>query len=150
MKKTLAISGRAAAGRSPGRPEAAGNSFQPGKWGELFGSVAGSDGSVEPSRLALALRTTSREIVRSAGLSDDVARRASRAHGPKSQQRLREMIEIIDRVGEWAGGREFAVAWYRSQPIPAFGGQTAEALVKSGQANAVREYLDGIALGGFA
>ena len=60
------------------------------------------------------------------------------------------MIEIIDRVGEWSGGREFAVAWYRSQPIAAFGGQTAEALVKSGHANAVREYLDGVALGGFA
>ena len=124
--------------------------FHPARPGDLFRSVAETDGSVEPSRLAHALRTTSREIVRSAGLSDDVARRASRAQAPKSQQRLREMIEIIDRVGEWAGGRDFAVAWYRSQPIPAFGGQTAEALVKSGKANAVREYLDGIALGGFA
>ena len=148
MKKALAISTQATGGRGRGRPRRSG--AYPGRSGDLFRSVAESDGSVEPSRLALALRTTSREIVRSAGLSDDVARRASRAQAPKSQQRLREMIEIIDRVGEWSGGREFAVAWYRSQPIAAFGGQTAEALVKSGHANAVREYLDGVALGGFA
>ena len=118
--------------------------------GDLYRSVAQADGLVQPSRLALALRTTSRDVVRSAGLSDDVARRASRARAPKSQQRLREMIEIIDRVTEWAGGRDFAAAWYRSQPIAAFGGQTAEALVKAGRANVLREYLDGIAIGGFA
>lgn len=117
---------------------------------DLFSSVARADGSVEPAQLAIALRTTSRDVVRSAGLADDVARRASRARAPKSQQRLREMIEVIDRVTEWAGGRDFAVAWYRSQPIAAFGGQTAEALVKAGHANAVREYLDAIAIGGFA
>lgn len=116
----------------------------------LYRLIVSEKGSVNPGRLAEELRTTTREIVRSAGLADDVARRTSRAEAPKSQQRLREMVEIIDRVTEWAGGRDHAHAWYRSQPIPAFGGQTAEALVKAGQAAAVREYLDGIALGGFA
>jgi hypothetical protein len=42
------------------------------------------------------------------------------------------------------------MAWYRSQPIPALGGRTAEALVKSGEAALVRVYIDQIALGGFA
>jgi hypothetical protein len=42
------------------------------------------------------------------------------------------------------------MAWYRSQPIPALDGRTSEALVKSGQAGAVRDYLDHMALGGFA
>jgi hypothetical protein len=42
------------------------------------------------------------------------------------------------------------MAWYRSQPIPALDGRTPEALVKGGQAGAVRDYLDHIALGGFA
>jgi hypothetical protein len=118
--------------------------------GDLFAAVADANGLIEPARLALALGTTSRELVRSAGLSDDVARRVSRASAPKAQQRLREMVEIIDRVSAWAGGRHFAVAWYRSQPISAFGEQTAEALVRGGHAHAVREYLDGIAVGGFA
>ena len=35
-------------------------------------------------------------------------------------------------------------------PIPALDGRTPEALVKAGRASAVREYLDHLALGGFA
>ncbi len=42
------------------------------------------------------------------------------------------------------------MAWYRAQPIAAFGGRTAESLVKTGQASALRDYLDHIAMGGFA
>jgi hypothetical protein len=60
------------------------------------------------------------------------------------------MLEIISRVTDWAGGKEQAMAWYRAQPLPAFGGRTAEALVKEGKAAAVRDYLDHMAVGGFA
>jgi hypothetical protein len=60
------------------------------------------------------------------------------------------MLEIVGRVSAWAGGKEQAMAWYRAQPIPAFGDRTAEALVKSGQAGALRDYLDHFAMGGFA
>ncbi len=42
------------------------------------------------------------------------------------------------------------MAWYRAQPLPAFGDRTAEALVKEGKATAIREYLDHMAVGGFA
>ena len=68
----------------------------------------------------------------------------------KTVTRLAEMAEILNRVAGWAGGRAQAVAWYRSEPIPAFGDRTAELLVKSGQATALRDYLDSIAMGGFA
>lgn len=60
------------------------------------------------------------------------------------------MLEILGRVEEWSGGPKQAMSWYRAQPIPAFGGRTAESLVKEGRATAVREYLDHVALGGFA
>jgi hypothetical protein len=60
------------------------------------------------------------------------------------------MLEILGRVADWAGGAYQALAWYRAEPLPAFGGRTAEALVKEGKANAVRDYLDHVALGGFA
>jgi predicted NUDIX family NTP pyrophosphohydrolase len=63
---------------------------------------------------------------------------------------LREMNEILTRVSGWAGGPAQAMAWYRAEPIPAFGGRTAEALVKSGQAGPLRDYLGSLALGGFA
>ena len=55
---------------------------------------------------------------------------------------------------EWSGGllvgETDALFLYRAQPIPAFGDRTAESLVKSGQAAALRDYLDSIAVGGFA
>ncbi len=63
---------------------------------------------------------------------------------------LKETSEIISRICEWAGGEDQARAWYRSQPISAFGDQTAEAMVKAGKASLVLDYLDGIAVGGFA
>lgn len=76
--------------------------------------------------------------------------KAARANAVKTQSRVREMLEIVSRVSAWAGGKDQAMAWYRAQPIAAFGDRTAEALVKSGQATAVRDYLDHLAMGGFA
>jgi hypothetical protein len=60
------------------------------------------------------------------------------------------MVEIVTRVVPWAGGVQQALAWYRATPIPALGDQTAEAVVKAGQAAAVRDYLDAIAAGAYA
>lgn len=65
-------------------------------------------------------------------------------------QKLNELGEIVHRIADWAGGDEAALSWCRAQPIAAFGGRTAEQLVKSGEAGAVRDYLDHLALGGFA
>lgn len=48
------------------------------------------------------------------------------------------------------GGRPEAMASYRTRPIRALDGRTAEALVKSGQARLVWRYLDEIDVGGFA
>jgi hypothetical protein len=67
-----------------------------------------------------------------------------------AQTRLQEMLEIVSRISVWAGGKEQALAWYRAEPIPAFGSRTAEALVKEGKAAAVRDFLDHVAIGGFA
>ena len=90
------------------------------------------------------------QLAETVGLAPETLYKASRARATKTQSRLREMLEIVARVSDWAGGKHQAMAWYRAQPIPAFGGRTAEALVKSGQASAVRDYLDHVAMGGFA
>jgi hypothetical protein len=50
----------------------------------------------------------------------------------------------------WCASVLIAFAWYRSQPIPAFGDQTAENLVLHGRTTHVLDYLEGIALGGYA
>jgi uncharacterized protein (DUF2384 family) len=74
----------------------------------------------------------------------------SRSHAVRTQARLLEMLEIISRIFDWAGGKNQAMAWYRAQPIAALGGRTAESLVKAGDAAMLRDYLDRLALGNFA
>ena len=63
---------------------------------------------------------------------------------------MRKMLEIINLAQGWAGGPAQAMAWYRAEPIPAFGGRTADAMVQSGNAAAVRDYVDHLATGGYA
>ena len=90
------------------------------------------------------------QLAETMGISREAFYKRSRSEAPKTQTRLREMLEILNRISDWAGGRTRAMAWYRSQPIAAFGGRTAESLVKSGNAAALRDYLDHIAIGGYA
>jgi hypothetical protein len=60
------------------------------------------------------------------------------------------MGEIINRVRGWAGSAQQAFAWYRLQPLPSFGDQTAESVVKEGGAEAIKRHFDRIAVGGYA
>lgn len=93
---------------------------------------------------------TSAQIADTAGLARETLQKVERRNAPKTQSRLREMLEILRRIEDWAGGPAQAMAWYRAEPIPAFGQRTAESLVKSGEATAVRDYLDHLATGGYA
>jgi hypothetical protein len=93
---------------------------------------------------------TKAALAQSLGFAEETLQRFSRVTAPKTQQRLRDMIEILTRVAPWAGGMPQALGWYRGQSIPALGDQTAEALVKNDQAGLVRSYLDGVAAGGYA
>ena len=107
-------------------------------------------GVVDVDRVADAFRMSKRQLAHTVGIGQASISKADRRVAPKAQMRVTEMLEIINRVRDWAGGDAQAMAWYRSQPIPALDGRTAEALVKDGQAHAVRDYLDHLALGGFA
>jgi hypothetical protein len=107
-------------------------------------------GVVVADRVADGFGMSKGQLAETAGLSRDAVYKPSRLRAVKNQTRLREMLEIIHRVSGWAGGKDQAMAWYRAQPIAAFGDRTAESLVKSGDAGAVRDYLDHLALGGFA
>jgi hypothetical protein len=109
-----------------------------------------SDGLVDVDKVAAAIRLTKASLAQSLGFAEETLQRFSRVSAQKTQQRLREMLEILTRVEPWAGGTPQAVGWYRGQGIPALGDQTAEALVKNDQAAVVRAYLDGLASGAFA
>lgn len=110
----------------------------------------GRGGEVDVDRVASVFRMSKGQLATTIGLGVASISKADRKAAPKAQNRVTEMLEIISRVRDWAGGEAQAMAWYRAQPIPALDGRTAEALVKDGQAHAVRAYLDHVALGGFA
>ena len=107
-------------------------------------------GLVDIAGLAHIFRMSKPQLAETVGLPLTSLTKNDRMKAPKAQGRMTEMLEIIARIKDWAGSEAQAMAWYRSQPIPALNGRTAEALVKSGDAGAVREYLDHMALGGFA
>ena len=113
-------------------------------------SLMDDRGAVRVDDVAETFSMSKAQLAETAGLAREVFQKASRRDGPKAQSRVREMLEIINLVQGWAGGAAQAMAWYRAEPIPAFGGRTAEALVKSGNATAVRDYVDHLATGGYA
>lgn len=110
----------------------------------------GAKGQVAVERVAKSFGFSKAQLAATVGVSVETLYRADRLAAPKTQARVREMLEIVGRVADWAGGQDQAMAWYRAEPLPAFGGRTAESLVKDGKAANVRDYLDHVALGGFA
>lgn len=118
--------------------------------GPLVAKLMNHKGVVTVDKVAATFGMSKGQLAETIGLSREALYKLARLEAPKTQSRLKEMLEIVSRISGWAGGKEQAMAWYRAQPIAAFGGRTAEALVKDGEAGALRDYLDHIALGGFA
>ncbi|MFG1423131.1 MbcA/ParS/Xre antitoxin family protein [Roseixanthobacter liquoris] len=105
------------------------------------------DGIFAPRKIADVLRTTSEEVARTAGLGRDAIQRKDRIRSSRTQRRLREMIEVINKVEPRFGSALMAYAWYRSEPLPGFSGQTAMQLVRSGRADDVLDYIDAVDAG---
>ena len=108
------------------------------------------DGFFAPRKIAEALRTTSAEVARTAGLGRDAVQRTDRVRSDKTQRRLREMVEVLNKVEPRFGSELMAYAWYRSEPLPGFDGRTAMQLVQEGKAQQVLEYIDAVDAGVFA
>lgn len=100
-----------------------------------------------PRKIAEALRTTSEDVARSAGLGKDAVQRRDRVRSDRTQRRLREMVEIVNKVEPRFGSALIAYAWYRSEPLPGFSGQTAMQLARSGRAGEVLDYIDAVDAG---
>ncbi len=103
-----------------------------------------------PGLIAAELRTTKAEIAGTLGLGRDALSRASRIRARKTQIRLRQMLEILNRVESETGSSLAAYAWFRAEPLPGFGGATADLLLRKGKAEHVHAYLDRVAAGGYA
>ena len=103
-----------------------------------------------PNAVARELRTTKAEIAHTLGLSPDALSRSSRIGAPKTQTRLRQMLEILNRVESLVGSALVAYAWFRSEPLPGFADMTPCQLVRDGKADGVHAYLDQVLEGGYS
>ena len=103
-----------------------------------------------PTLVAEMLRTTKSEIAATLGLGRDAFSRASRIRARKTQSRLRQMREILNRVEAMTGSPLAAYAWFRAEPLPGFGGVTPDQLLRQGCTERVHAYLDRIMAGGYA
>lgn len=117
---------------------------------DFIQQVITDDGMVAAAVLAKVLHITQTDLADATGLSQDAVSKRSRLKSRATQARLKDTVEIINRVSQWSGGTGRAFAWFRSQPLPSFGDKTAEDLVKEGRADAVKAYLARIADGGYA
>lgn len=104
-------------------------------------------GFFTPSKIAEAFRTTSEEVARAVGLGRDAVQRKERVRSDRTQRRLREMVEIINKVEPRFGSAMIAYAWYRSEPLAGFSGQTAMQLVREGRGDEVLDYVDAVDAG---
>ncbi|MYH56549.1 MAG: DUF2384 domain-containing protein [Boseongicola sp. SB0675_bin_26] len=107
-------------------------------------------GQLEPRRIAAALRTSSEDVTQTVGLSKDALQRRTRINSDKTQRRLREPLEVLNKVEPRFGSELTAYAWFRSEPLPGLDGRTAMQLVQEGKAGQVLEYIDAVDAGVFA
>ena len=104
-------------------------------------------GLFAPRKIADVLRTSSDDVARTLGLGRDALQRKDRIGSDKTQRRLREMIELLNKVEPRFGSALIAYAWYRSEPLAGFSGQSAMQLVRDGRAQEVLDYIDAVDAG---
>lgn len=107
-------------------------------------------GQFEPRKIATTLRTSTEEVAMTVGLSKDALQRRTRVNSDKTQRRLRELVEVLNKIEPRFGSELIAYAWYRSEPLPGFDGQTAMQLVQEGKTQQLLEYIDAVDAGVFA
>ena len=100
-----------------------------------------------PRKIADVLRTSSDDVARTLGLGRDALQRKDRVGSDKTQRRLREMVELLNKVEPRFGSALIAYAWYRSEPLAGFSGQSAMQLVRDGRAQEVLDYIDAVDAG---
>lgn len=105
------------------------------------------DGYFAPKKIAALLATTQEDLAHSVGLGRDAVMRRDRIRAAKTQRRLREMVEVLNKVTPRFGSPMMAYAWYRSQPLAGFAGQTAMQLSQAGRSMDVLEYIDAVDAG---
>lgn len=113
------------------------------------GEIMDHEGYIFPDALLHGLHITKGEFARAIGLSHSALIHKDRLRSASTQQRLHQIMEILQHIELWAGSISGAWTWYRTYPLAPLGDLTAEELVSRGRADDVRAYLSHIAEGGY-
>lgn len=102
------------------------------------------DSARDPRKLIAQLGTTGDELARTLGLDKDATRRME---SDDIQRRIGSMLEVLSKVEPRFGSMIMAYAWYRSEPLSGFSGQTAMELVRCDRVQDVLTYIDAVDAG---
>jgi len=102
------------------------------------------DGERDLRKLIAQLGTTGDEFARTLGLDKDDPRRME---SDDIQRRIGSMIEVLSKVEPRFGSAIMAYAWYRSEALSGFSGQTAMELVRCDRVQDVMNYIDAVDAG---
>ena len=102
------------------------------------------DGAHDPRKLIALLGTTGDELGRTLGLDKDATRRME---SDDIQRPIGSMIEVLSKVEPRFGSMIMAYAWYRSEPLSGFSGQTAMDLVRCDRVQDVLTNIDAVNAG---
>ena len=109
-----------------------------------------ADGAIDTRVLAEILQVSEAELQASIGAFDGTDAQAADGESGVLQVRMDVLLRILEQVSPWAGSPQAAYDWYCSEAIASLGGRTARDLVEVGRADAVENYLQRIAHGGYA
>lgn len=104
----------------------------------------------DPAAIATALGVTVGYLADICRLPPDALASGPVLAGSAPYERLRDVALILDAALPLCGSAAEALSWFVSEPIPSFGGMTAQQAVGDGGAAMVRDYLARVADGGYA
>jgi hypothetical protein len=112
-------------------------------------SIISDDGFIDPYLIANYFHTMIEDVSYFTGVDLNTLKNSNRSQDYKSQSRLRAVISIIEKLTLWTNSDQLSYAWYRNEPVPAFGGFTAEHIVRQGNIEIVERYIEHLVAGGF-
>ena len=86
--------------------------------GALIAHFSDGAGLILVDRVIEGFGMSKTQLAETAGIASESLFKSARNRSRKTQSRLREMLEIVGRVEDWAGGPRQAMSWYRHSPFP--------------------------------
>jgi uncharacterized protein (DUF2384 family) len=103
---------------------------------------------ISPCRLADALGITIAELATITGVTRNALSAPSTSRATNAA--LAPLARVLFTATEMAGDESRAAIWFKHQPIPGYGGETAFDLARQGRARAVLDYLASVRAGVYA